>query len=158
VATQASASKEALQGWRDCREASAGWCSDVAGAEHGGCDPRQIGVSEMTYYRWRQEFGGLKIEQVKRLKELELENSRLRKAVCEGVRSELSFWKAGELQFGIAQFLRYIRIDNKTVLIGRELAASRFLLARLFGQEVLRQLRRSLSTLRRLRCWILALY
>src|SRR5215470_16977641 len=41
---------------------------------------RQIGVSEVTYYRWRQEFGGLKIEQVKRLKELELENSRLRKA------------------------------------------------------------------------------
>src|SRR6476661_1739203 len=38
---------------------------------------RQIGVSEVTYYRWRQEFGGLKIEQVKRLKELELENSRL---------------------------------------------------------------------------------
>ena len=32
---------------------------------------RQIGVSEVTYYRWRQEFGGLKIEQVKRLKELE---------------------------------------------------------------------------------------
>src|SRR6478752_5136182 len=41
---------------------------------------RQIGVSEVTYYRWRQEFGGLKSEQVKRLKDLELENSRLRKA------------------------------------------------------------------------------
>jgi Transposase len=38
---------------------------------------RQIGVSEVTYYRWRQEFGGLKTEQVKRLKDLELENSRL---------------------------------------------------------------------------------
>src|SRR5512132_2938219 len=37
---------------------------------------RQIGVSEVTYYRWRQEFGGLKTEQVKRLKDLELENSR----------------------------------------------------------------------------------
>src|SRR5262245_19914689 len=35
---------------------------------------RQIDVSEVTYYCWRQEFGGLKIEQVKRLKELELEN------------------------------------------------------------------------------------
>ena len=33
---------------------------------------RQIGVSEVTYYRWRQEFGGLKTDQVKRLKELEL--------------------------------------------------------------------------------------
>ena len=39
---------------------------------------RQIGVSEVTYYRWRQEFGGLRIEQVKRMKEIELENSRLR--------------------------------------------------------------------------------
>ena len=44
---------------------------------------RQIGVSEVTFYRWRQEFGGLKIEQVKRLKNLELENSRLRKAVSD---------------------------------------------------------------------------
>jgi transposase-like protein len=44
---------------------------------------RQIGVSEVTYYRWRQEFGGLKSDQVKRLKELETENSRLRKAVSD---------------------------------------------------------------------------
>ena len=44
---------------------------------------RQIGVSEVTYYRWRQEFGGLKTEQVKRLKELETENTRLRKAVSD---------------------------------------------------------------------------
>ena len=44
---------------------------------------RQIGVSEVTYYRWRQEYGGLKSDQVKRLKELETENSRLRKAVSD---------------------------------------------------------------------------
>ena len=44
---------------------------------------RQIGVSEVTYYRWRQEFGGLKISQVKRLKELETENARLRRAVSD---------------------------------------------------------------------------
>ena len=44
---------------------------------------RQIGVSEVTFYRWRQEFGGLKSDQVKRLKELELENGRLRKAVSD---------------------------------------------------------------------------
>ena len=44
---------------------------------------RQIGVSEVTYYRWRQEYGGLKIDQVKRLKELETENTRLRKAVSD---------------------------------------------------------------------------
>src|SRR5262245_7982451 len=44
---------------------------------------RKIGVSEVTYYRWRREFGGLKTEQVKRLKDLESENTRLRKAVSE---------------------------------------------------------------------------
>ena len=37
---------------------------------------RRIGVSEVTYYRWRQEFGGLKTEQVKRLKDLELEKAK----------------------------------------------------------------------------------
>jgi putative transposase len=40
---------------------------------------RSIGVSEVTYYRWRQEFGGLKSDQVKLLKELEAENTRLRR-------------------------------------------------------------------------------
>lgn len=44
---------------------------------------RSIGVSEVTYHRWRNEFGGLKLDQVKRLKELEVENGRLRKAVSD---------------------------------------------------------------------------
>jgi transposase-like protein len=44
---------------------------------------RAIGVSEVTYYRWRQEYGGLKGDQVKRLKELEAENQRLRRAVSD---------------------------------------------------------------------------
>ena len=44
---------------------------------------RSIGVSEVTYYRWRQEFGGLKSDQIKRLKALETENSRLRRAVSD---------------------------------------------------------------------------
>ena len=44
---------------------------------------RQIGVSEVTYYRWRQEFGGLKISQIKRLKELEAENARQHRAVSD---------------------------------------------------------------------------
>jgi len=44
---------------------------------------RSIGVSEVTYYRWRQEFGGLKSDQVKRLKDLEAENTRLRRAVSD---------------------------------------------------------------------------
>lgn len=44
---------------------------------------RAIGVTEPTYYRWRTEFAGLKLDQVKRLKELERENARLRKAVSD---------------------------------------------------------------------------
>jgi transposase-like protein len=44
---------------------------------------RSIGVTEVTFYRWRQEYGGLKGDQVKRLKELEQENLRLRKAVSD---------------------------------------------------------------------------
>jgi transposase-like protein len=44
---------------------------------------RSIGVTEVTFYRWRQEYGGLKGDQVKRLKELEAENTRLRRAVAD---------------------------------------------------------------------------
>ena len=46
---------------------------------------RAIGVTEVTYYRWRQEFGGLKMDQVKRMKELEAENA----AAPRGLRSNL---------------------------------------------------------------------
>ena len=44
---------------------------------------RAIGVTEATYYRWRAEYGGLKLDQVKRLKVLEQENGRLRRAVAD---------------------------------------------------------------------------
>jgi len=44
---------------------------------------RSIGVTEVTYYRWRNEYGGLKCDQIKRLKDLETENARLRKAVSD---------------------------------------------------------------------------
>ena len=44
---------------------------------------RAIGVTEPTYYRWRTEFGGLKLDQVRRLKELERENAWLQKAVSD---------------------------------------------------------------------------
>src|SRR5262249_55271051 len=60
---------------------------------------RQIGVSELTYYRWRQEFGGLKTEQVKRLKDLELENSRLRKAVSDLTLDKLILQEAARGNF-----------------------------------------------------------
>ena len=44
---------------------------------------RTLGVSEQSYYRWRKEYGGLRTDQAKRLKELEKENGRLRKAVSD---------------------------------------------------------------------------
>ncbi len=44
---------------------------------------RAIGVTEATYYRWRAEYGGLKLDQVRRLKQLEQENSRLRRAISD---------------------------------------------------------------------------
>ena len=44
---------------------------------------KQLGVTEQTYYRWRKEYGGLKVEQAKKLRELEKENARLKKLVAE---------------------------------------------------------------------------
>ncbi len=44
---------------------------------------RSIGVTEVSYYRWRREFDGLKTDQAKRMKELEAENARLRRAVAD---------------------------------------------------------------------------
>ncbi len=43
---------------------------------------RELGISEQTYYRWRKEFGGMKMDQARRLKELEQENGRLKRAVA----------------------------------------------------------------------------
>ena len=60
---------------------------------------RQIGVSEVTYYRWRQEFGGLKTDQVKRLKELETENTRLRKAISDLTLDKLILQEAARGNF-----------------------------------------------------------
>jgi transposase-like protein len=44
---------------------------------------RSLGISEQSYYRWRAEYGGLKLEQARRMKDLEKENGRLKKAVAE---------------------------------------------------------------------------
>ncbi len=44
---------------------------------------RQLAISDMTYYKWRKEYGGLRIDQAKRLKELELENKKLRSIVAD---------------------------------------------------------------------------
>jgi transposase-like protein len=44
---------------------------------------RELGIAEQTYYRWRREYGGLKVSQARRLKELERENTRLKRAVAD---------------------------------------------------------------------------
>ena len=44
---------------------------------------RSLGIAEQTFYRWRREYGGLKVEQAKRLRSLEQENTRLRRAVAD---------------------------------------------------------------------------
>jgi len=51
--------------------------------ENVGAISRSLGISEQIYYRWRKEYGGLKISQARRLKDLEKENQRLRKAVSD---------------------------------------------------------------------------
>jgi transposase-like protein len=60
---------------------------------------RSIGVTEVTYYRWRKEYGGLKGDQVKRLKELEIENSRLRRAVSDLTLDKLILTEAAKGNF-----------------------------------------------------------
>ena len=60
---------------------------------------RSIGVTEVTYYRWRQEYGGLKTDQVKRLKDLETENARLRKAISDLTLDKLILQEAAKGNF-----------------------------------------------------------
>ena len=60
---------------------------------------RAIGVTEVTYYRWRNEYGGLKGDQVKRLKELEIENHRLRRAVSDLTLDKLILTEAAKGNF-----------------------------------------------------------
>ena len=60
---------------------------------------RAIGVTEVTYYRWRNEYGGLKGDQVKRLKELETENGRLRRAVSDLTLDKLILAEAAKGNF-----------------------------------------------------------
>jgi putative transposase len=60
---------------------------------------RQIGVTEVIFYRWRREYGGLKVDQAKRLKELEKENARLRKAVSDLTLDKLILQEASRGNF-----------------------------------------------------------
>ena len=57
---------------------------------------RQLGVAEQTYYRWRSQYGGMKTDQARKLKELERENARLKKAVAELTLDKLILKEAAE--------------------------------------------------------------
>lgn len=71
----------------------------VSQGQHVADAVRSIGVTEVTYYRWRQEFGGLKLDQVKRLKEVEAENARLRRAVADLTLNKLILQEAARGNF-----------------------------------------------------------
>jgi putative transposase len=60
---------------------------------------RQIEVTEQTYYRWRNEYGGLSIDQARKLKQLELENARLKRAVADLTLDRLILKEAAEGNF-----------------------------------------------------------
>ena len=60
---------------------------------------RSTGVTDVTYYRWRREYGGLQMDQVKRMKDLELENQRLRRAVSDLTLDKLILAEAAKGNF-----------------------------------------------------------
>jgi transposase-like protein len=64
-----------------------------------GVMSRQLGISEQTYYRWRKEFGGLKVDQARHLKELETENARLKRAIANLTLDKLILEEAAKGNF-----------------------------------------------------------
>jgi transposase-like protein len=68
----------------------------LSGGQTVGQICRSLGISEQSYYRWRSEYGGMKLEQVKRLKDLEKENVRLKRAVAELTLDKLILKEAAE--------------------------------------------------------------
>ena len=60
---------------------------------------RELGISEQTYYRWRREYGGMKVSQARRLKELERENGRLKRAVADLTLDKLILEEAAKGNF-----------------------------------------------------------
>jgi transposase-like protein len=60
---------------------------------------RRIGVTEQSYYRWRKEYGGLKLDQARRMKELEKENARLQRAVSDLTLDKLILQEAARGNF-----------------------------------------------------------
>ncbi len=77
------------------REAEVGLASGKRVAEV----VRELGVTEQTYYRWRREYGGMKVSQARRLKELERENGRLKRAVADLTLDKLILEEAAKGNF-----------------------------------------------------------
>ena len=67
--------------------------------QYGRYGYRRIGVTEQSYYRWRKEYGGLKMDQARRMKELEKENARLRRAVSDLTLDKLILQEASRGNF-----------------------------------------------------------
>jgi putative transposase len=74
---------EELERGADRREPAADRGADGAGQEPGAGSAKEAEISEQSYYRWRKEYGGVAVEQAKRLKDLERENARLRRLVAD---------------------------------------------------------------------------
>ncbi len=77
------------------REAEVGLANDKTV----GMVSRELGISEQTYYRWRKEFGGLKVDQARHLKDLEKENARLKRAVANLTLDKLLLEEAAKGNF-----------------------------------------------------------
>ena len=81
---------------------------------------RELGITEQTYYRWRREYGGMKVSQARRLKELERENGRLKRAVADLTLDKLILEeaaKAAEMHqrgVSIARIAKHFGIDDHT--------------------------------------------
>ena len=71
----------------------------IAQGQSEGAVIRALGVTEVTYDRWRKEFGGLKTDQVRRMKDLEVENQRLRKAIADLTLDKLILQEAARGNF-----------------------------------------------------------
>ena len=77
------------------REAEVG----LANGKTVGIVSRELGISEQTYYRWRKEYGGMKVDQARHLKELQRENARLKRAVANLTLDKLILEEAAKGNF-----------------------------------------------------------
>jgi transposase-like protein len=71
----------------------------LAGGQSVGSVSRQLGISEHTYYRWRSEYGGMRVDQAKRLKELENQNARLKRLLADAELDKAILREAASVKF-----------------------------------------------------------